>query len=186
MKTNSDEKFMHVAIQIAKQGRFSTHPNPNVGSVVVSDGKIVGQGFHLRAGSRHAEIIALEQAGDKSKGSTLYVTLEPCSFQGRTPACVKAIISAGVDRVVVGTIDPDPRNSGRGVEILRDAGIKVITNCLEDETSQLVKGHIKRFLFGRPFVRLKLAMSLDGKTALSGGDSKWITSEKARSDIQKL
>ncbi len=186
MNANFDEKFMHQAIQLAKKGRFSTHPNPNVGSVVVKDGEIVGQGFHLRAGLKHAEINALEQAGDKSRGSTLYVTLEPCSFQGRTPACAKAIINAGVDRVVVGTIDPDPRNSGRGIEILREAGIKVTTNCLKAETSQLVKGHIKKFRFGRPFVRLKLAMSLDGKTALSGGESKWITSKEARSDVQKL
>ena len=186
MSMTFDEKFMQDAIQLAKRGRFSTHPNPIVGSVVVKDGKIVGKGFHLRAGSKHAEINALEQAGDKSRGSTLYVTLEPCSFQGRTPACAKAIINAGVNRVVVGTVDPDPRNSGRGIEILREAGIKVVTNCLEAETSQLVEGHIKRFCFGRPFVRLKLAMSLDGKTALSGGQSKWITSENARSDVQKL
>tara|TARA_A100001011_G_scaffold180342_1_gene189205 strand:- start:250 stop:1386 length:1137 start_codon:yes stop_codon:yes gene_type:complete len=186
MKTNFDEKFMHDAIELAKQGKFSTHPNPSVGSVVVKDGEIVGKGFHLRAGLKHAEINALEQAGDRSRGSTLYVTLEPCSFKGRTPACAKAIVNAGVDRVVVGTIDPDPRNSGRGIEILRDAGVKVVTNCLEAETSKLVKGHIKRFLYGRPFVRLKLAMSLDGKTALSDGHSKWITSEKARSDVQKV
>ena len=186
MKFNFDEKFMYDAIQLAKQGKFSTHPNPSVGSVVVKDGEVVGKGFHLRAGLKHAEINALEQAGDRSKGSTLYVTLEPCSFKGRTPACAKAIISAGVDRVVVGTIDPDPRNSGRGIEMLRSAGIKVLTNCLEAETSKLIKGHIKRFLFGRPFIRLKLAMSLDGKTALSDGRSKWITSEKSRSDVQKL
>ena len=186
MKMNFDEKFMQAAIQLAEQGKFSTHPNPSVGSVVVKDGEIVGEGFHLRAGLKHAEINALEQAGDRSKGSTLYVTLEPCSFKGRTPACAKAIINAGVDRVVVGTIDPDPRNSGRGIEMLRDAGIEVLTNCLEAETSKLVKGHIKRFLFGRPFVRLKLAMSLDGKTALSNGHSKWITSEQARSEVQKL
>ena len=186
MKLDFDEKFMHEAIKLAKQGKFSTHPNPSVGSIVVKDGEVVGKGFHLKAGLKHAEINALEQAGNRSKGATLYVTLEPCSFKGRTPACAKAIINAGIDRVVVGTIDPDPRNSGRGVEMLRDAGIKVLTNCLEVETSKLVKGHIKRFLFGRPYVRLKLAMSLDGKIALSTGHSKWITSEKARSDVQKL
>jgi diaminohydroxyphosphoribosylaminopyrimidine deaminase/5-amino-6-(5-phosphoribosylamino)uracil reductase len=185
MNIGRDEKFMREAIRLAWLGQFSTHPNPCVGSVIVKNGEIIGSGYHVKAGLEHAEINALNQAGSESKGSVVYVTLEPCSFHGRTPSCAQALIEAGVGRVVVAAIDPDPRNSGKGIAILQGAGIEVVTHLLEGNALKLIEGHVQRFIHERPFVRLKLAMSLDGKTALSNGKSKWITSKEARADVQK-
>jgi len=186
LKGAEDARFMARAIRLAGKGRFTTHPNPCVGCVIVQQGKIVGEGYHLVAGEGHAEANALAKAGDQARGATVYVTLEPCSFEGRTPSCARTLIEVGVSRVVVATLDPDPRNAGAGINLMRAAGIGVELPFLEDSAKQLIRGHIKRFELGRPYVRLKLAMSLDGKTALSNGESKWITSAESRADVQAL
>ena len=180
-----DTKYMALAIRLGALGRYSTHPNPCVGCVMVHQGQIVGEGYHIKAGEGHAEANALAQAGDRSKGSTVYVTLEPCSFHGRTPSCAEALIKAGVSRVVAAREDPDSRNAGKGFEKLRDAGI-VVELLPSESADQLVRGHLKRYCEQKPFIRLKLAMTLDGKTALRNGNSKWITSDEARTDVQKL
>ena len=180
-----DTKYMALAIRLGALGRYSTHPNPCVGCVMVRQGQIVGEGYHIKAGEGHAEANALAQAGDRSKGSTVYVTLEPCSFHGRTPSCAEALIKAGVSRVVAAREDPDSRNAGKGFEKLRDAGI-VVELLPSESADQLVRGHLKRYCEQKPFIRLKLAMTLDGKTALRNGNSKWITSAEARADVQKL
>lgn len=183
--TTEDHTYMARAARIAALGRYSTHPNPCVGSVLVRQGKIVGEGYHVRAGEGHAEAHALARAGDSAEGATAYVTLEPCSFHGRTPSCAEALVKAGVTRVVVAREDPDPRNAGKGLSILRDAGISV-DMLASAEAEELVKGHVRRYVERRPWVRLKLAMTLDGKTALASGESRWITSDAARADVQKL
>lgn len=174
------------ALRLAEKGRYSVHPNPTVGCVLVRQDEVVGRGYHVRVGTHHAEAAALEMAGESARGATAYVTLEPCSFKGRTPSCADSMIKAGVSRVFVATIDPDPRNAGKGLQMLRDAGIEVIHPVLEASAKQLLKGHILRLTEQRPYVRLKLAMSLDGGTALANGDSKWITSAESRADVQKL
>ena len=184
--SSEDANFLARAIQLAGRGRYSTHPNPCVGCVLVKQGKVVGEGYHVRAGGEHAEACALAAAGEDARRATAYVTLEPCSFHGRTPSCAQALIEAGVSRVVVALEDPDERNAGKGIQMLREAGMEVVTGVLENSASRLVPGHIKRHVTGMPFVRLKLAMSLDGKVALRNGESKWITSEAARRDVQKL
>lgn len=186
MSRTADLQFMARAIRIAEKGRFSVHTNPRVGCVLARQNEIVSEGYHIRAGEGHAEANALSAAGDRAKGTTAYVTLEPCSFRGRTPSCAKALIDAGVSRVVVALLDPDPRNAGKGLEQLKAAGIEVESGLLQESAAQLIRGHIKRYTHGKPFVRLKLAMSLDGKTALSNGDSKWITGTAARADVQRL
>ena len=180
-----DQKYMARALRLAERGRYSTHPNPCVGCVIVREGKIVGEGYHVMAGKGHAEANALREAGELAKESTVYVTLEPCSFEGRTPSCADALIKAGVSRVVAALKDPDHRNAGKGFSKLKQAGIAVDIQPSESAVT-LVKGHLKRHIEGKPFIRLKLAMSLDGKTALNNGLSKWITSEAARADVQKL
>ena len=180
-----DQKFMARALRLAELGRYSTHPNPCVGCVIVQQGKIVGEGYHVKAGDGHAEANALVQAGESASESTVYVTLEPCSSHGRTPSCAEALIKAAVSRVVASSVDPDNRNAGRGFSKLREAGI-VVDLQPSDSANRLIRGHSKRYLEGKPFVRLKLAMTLDGKTALNNGESKWITSEEARADVQKL
>lgn len=182
----SDTRFMARAIRIADKGRYTTHPNPCVGCVIVQRGEIVGEGYHLLAGQGHAEANALSVAGDKARGATAYVTLEPCSFKGRTPSCARTLIEKGVARVVVATLDPDHRNSGAGIALMREAGLQVEVPFLESSAKQLIRGHIKRYSENKPFVRLKLAMSLDGKTALANGESQWITSTESRRDVQKL
>lgn len=182
----SNSLFMARAMQLAGYGRFTARPNPVVGCVIVLDGEIVGEGWHEKAGGPHAEVVALKQAGAKAKGATVYVTLEPCSHHGRTPPCADALIKSGVARVVVAMQDPNPQVAGAGIERLRAAGIDVETGLMEAAARDLNPGFIRRMERGRPYVRLKLAASLDGRTAMASGESKWITGEAARADVQKL
>jgi diaminohydroxyphosphoribosylaminopyrimidine deaminase / 5-amino-6-(5-phosphoribosylamino)uracil reductase len=180
-----DHRYMSRALQLAEQGRFTTSPNPNVGCVIVVDGQIVGEGFHLRAGGPHAEVHALRMAGEKAKGATAYVTLEPCSHFGRTPPCADALVNAGVKRVVAAMEDPNPQVSGRGMKRLADAGITVQIGLLQSQAEALNPGFIKRMRTSLPYIRLKMAASLDGRTALANGQSQWITSPAARADVQR-
>ncbi|BDU38154.1 bifunctional diaminohydroxyphosphoribosylaminopyrimidine deaminase/5-amino-6-(5-phosphoribosylamino)uracil reductase RibD [Vibrio nigripulchritudo] len=182
--TELDHQMMARAIALAKKGRFTTSPNPNVGCVITKNGDIVGEGLHFKAGEPHAEVHALRAAGENAEGATAYVTLEPCSHYGRTPPCSEALIKAGVARVVCAMQDPNPVVAGRGVKMLRDAGVEVEVGVLESDARALNKGFLKRMETGKPFVQLKLAASLDGQTALSNGESKWITSPQARQDVQ--
>jgi len=181
-----DELYMARALALAAQGRFTTAPNPNVGCVIVRDGEIVGEGYHHRAGGPHAEVHALRMAGDKARGATAYVTLEPCSHHGRTPPCADALIAAGVSRVVAAMQDPNPEVAGRGLYKLQQAGIEVSHTVLADEAEALNRGFLKRMRTGFPYVQLKLAASLDGHTAMASGESKWITSPESRQDVQRL
>ena len=181
-----DEIYMARAMKLAQRGRFTTHPNPNVGCVIVKDGEIVGEGYHQKAGEPHAEVHALRMAGDKAKGATTYVTLEPCSHHGRTPPCADALVDAGVARVVAAMQDPNPEVSGKGLLRLMHAGIAVHSGVLEAEARALNAGFIKRMEQGLPYVRVKLAMSLDGRTAMANGESQWITGPEARSAVQRL
>lgn len=184
--TAGDQQFMARALELARKGLYSTHPNPRVGCVIVRDGQIVGEGWHARAGEPHAEVHALRQAGARAQGSTAYVTLEPCSHHGRTPPCADALVSAGVARVVAAMQDPNPEVSGKGLLRLMHAGIAVQSGVLEAEARVLNAGFIKRMEQGLPFVRVKLAMSLDGRTAMASGESQWITGPEARSAVQRL
>ncbi|MDR7435519.1 MAG: bifunctional diaminohydroxyphosphoribosylaminopyrimidine deaminase/5-amino-6-(5-phosphoribosylamino)uracil reductase RibD [Armatimonadota bacterium] len=179
-----DEENMRIALALAQQGHPS--PNPMVGAVVVKDGKIVGRGFHQAAGGPHAEVLALEEAGELAKGATLYVTLEPCAHYGRTPPCTEAIISAGIHRVVAPMEDPDPRVRGRGFTRLREAGIQVEVGLLAEEAEQLNAAYLKHRRTGLPLVIVKWAMSLDGKIATPTGESKWITGEEARELVHQM
>lgn len=174
------------AINLAKKGRFTTSPNPRVGCVLVKAGKIVGEGFHVKAGQGHAEVNALVQAGMKAKGATAYVTLEPCSHFGRTPPCAQALIDAGINSVICAMVDPNPQVSGRGLAMLNQAGIETKSGLLELDAKALNVGFIKLMKHQVPYVRCKLAASLDGKTAMASGESQWITSPEARKDVQKL
>lgn len=162
-----DQAWMARALQLARQGLYSTHPNPRVGCVIVKDGQQVGEGWHVRAGEPHAEVHALRQAGEQARGATAYVTLEPCSHHGRTPPCAEALVAAGVARVVAATQDPNPQVAGRGLALLRSVGIEVASEVLEGEARELNRGFIKRMESGLPFVSAKLAMSLDGRTAMA-------------------
>jgi diaminohydroxyphosphoribosylaminopyrimidine deaminase / 5-amino-6-(5-phosphoribosylamino)uracil reductase len=177
---------MQYAIRLAKKGVYTTDPNPCVGCVIVKDGLIVGEGWHQRAGEAHAEVNALSQAGDKARGATAYVTLEPCSHTGRTPPCADALIDAGVKKVIVAMKDPNPLVAGHGLERLQRAGIAVESGLLEAQARGLNPGFIKRMESGRPFVRVKMAMSLDGRTAMASGESQWISSGASRNDVQRL
>lgn len=181
-----DVQFMARALELARKGLYSTHPNPRVGCVLVRDGRIVGEGWHARAGEPHAEVHALRQAGGKAQGATAYVTLEPCSHHGRTPPCADALVAAQVARVVVAMQDPNPQVAGRGLLRLIQAGIAVSSGVLEQEARSLNAGFIKRMEQGLPFVRVKLAMSLDGRTAMANGESQWITGPAARAAVQRL
>ena len=181
-----DEYYMARALKLAQRGRFTTHPNPNVGCVIVKDGEIVGEGYHQRAGEPHAEVHALRMAGEKAKGATAYVTLEPCSHHGRTPPCCDALIAAGVARVVASMQDPNPQVAGRGLYRLQQAGIDVSHGLMMSEAEQLNKGFLKRMRTGFPYIQLKLGASLDGRTAMASGESQWITSPQARRDVQLL
>jgi len=172
------------ALRLAELGLNSTSPNPRVGCVIVRDGQVVGEGWHQRAGTAHAEVHALNQAGEAARGATLYVTLEPCSHHGRTPPCADALIAAGVGRVVAAMRDPNPQVAGRGLAQLEAAGINVDCGLLEDAARELNIGFVSRMTRGRPWVRSKLAASLDGKTALASGVSQWITGPAARQDVQ--
>ncbi len=177
---------MSRAISLAKRGIYTTAPNPNVGCVITRDGEIVGEGFHYRAGEPHAEVHALRMAGGNSVGATAYVTLEPCSHYGRTPPCAEGLIKAKVAKVICAMQDPNPQVAGRGIQMLRDAGIEVEVGLLEQDAIALNPAFIKRMQTGLPFVQLKMAASLDGQTALANGKSQWITSEAARRDVQRL
>ncbi|TRN73857.1 bifunctional diaminohydroxyphosphoribosylaminopyrimidine deaminase/5-amino-6-(5-phosphoribosylamino)uracil reductase RibD [Pseudomonas syringae] len=181
-----DVHYMARALELARKGLYSTHPNPRVGCVIVREGRVVGEGWHVRAGEPHAEVHALRQAGELARGATAYVTLEPCSHQGRTPPCADALIEAGVARVVAAMQDPNPEVSGRGLLRLMNAGIGVQCGVLESEARALNKGFLKRMETGLPYVRVKMAMSLDGRTAMASGESQWITGPEARSAVQRL
>ena len=180
-----DHAHMAHALRLARRGLFTTHPNPRVGCVLAHGEQVVGTGFHQRAGEPHAEVFALRDAGDWARGATAYVTLEPCAHHGRTPPCADALIAAGVARVVIAAEDPFPQVAGRGIGKLRDAGISVETGLLREQARELNIGFFSRIERGRPWVRVKLAMSLDGRTALADGESKWITGEAARADVQR-
>lgn len=183
--STADYLHMARALRLAEKGLNTTTPNPRVGCVIVRDGQVVGEGWHQRAGEPHAEILALRQAGEAARGATVYVSLEPCSHHGRTPPCVDALIDAGVSRVVAAMRDPNPQVCGRGIERLILAGIRTEVGLLEAEARELNLGFIQRMTCGRPWVRLKTAASLDGKTALESGASKWITGEAARADVHR-
>ncbi|MCA6940768.1 bifunctional diaminohydroxyphosphoribosylaminopyrimidine deaminase/5-amino-6-(5-phosphoribosylamino)uracil reductase RibD [Pectobacterium polaris] len=181
-----DELYMARALELARRGCFTTAPNPNVGCVIVRDGEIVGEGYHFRAGEPHAEVHALRMAGERARGATAYVTLEPCSHHGRTPPCADALIAAGVSRVVAAMQDPNPQVAGRGLHRLQQAGIAVSHGLMMAEAEKVNVGFLKRMRTGFPYVQLKMAASLDGRTAMASGESQWITSPQARQDVQRF
>lgn len=181
-----DHVHMSAAIRLAQRGLYSTDPNPRVGCVIADAETVIAEGWHIRAGDGHAEVNALQQAGDRARGATAYVTLEPCSHFGRTPPCAQALVDAGVARVVAAMPDPNPQVAGQGLALLSAAGIDVKQGLLEQQAEALNPGYLKRMREGRPWVRCKLAMSLDGRTAMASGESKWITSSASREDVQRL
>jgi diaminohydroxyphosphoribosylaminopyrimidine deaminase/5-amino-6-(5-phosphoribosylamino)uracil reductase len=183
--SGEDARYMARALQLARRGLYTTDPNPRVGCVIVQGDRIVGEGFHLRAGEPHAEVLALQQAGPHAHGATVYVTLEPCCHQGRTPPCSDALLKVRVRRVVAAMRDPNPQVAGKGLEALEAQGVAVQVGLMEGQAKELNPGFIERMKNGRPFVRVKLAASLDGRTALAGGESRWITGEAARADVQR-
>ena len=183
---NDHHQIMSRAIELARRGVFTVSPNPMVGCVIMADNRVVGEGWHVQAGGDHAEIAALREAGDKALGACAYVTLEPCVHHGRTGPCVDAIIKSGLSHVIVACTDPNPKVAGAGITALRDAGIEVTVGILEQQARDLNRGFIKRHEFGTPWVTIKSATSLDGRTAMSSGESKWITSPPARADVQKM
>lgn len=184
----NDHAYMAQALRLAAKGRYSAHPNPRVGCVLVADQQLVGEGWHQRAGEPHAEVHAIRQAGARAQGATAYVTLEPCSHHGLTPPCAAALVQAGVRRVVIAMQDPNPQVAGRGMAHLRAHGIQVdlLSGGLTEAARTLNCGFVKRMEQGLSFVRLKLAMSLDGRTAMASGESQWITGPAARADVQEL
>lgn len=186
MNRDADHYYMARAIRLARKGLYTTHPNPRVGCVLVKGDRILGEGYHRRAGEPHAERHALAAAGGEARGASAYVSLEPCCHHGRTPPCSDALIEAGVRRVVVAMRDPNPRVAGEGLARLAAAGIEVEEGVMRAEAEALNQGFIKRMERGLPFVRCKLAMSLDGRTAMASGESKWITSSAAREDVHRL
>ncbi len=181
-----DREYMCRALQLARRGLYTTAPNPRVGCVIVHGDEVVGEGWHAFAGGPHAEVGALAEAGERAYGATAYVTLEPCSHHGRTPPCAEALIEAGVARVVAAMVDPNPRVSGNGLKRLKEAGVEVASGLLEAEAEALNIGFVRRMRAKRPYVRCKLAMSVDGRTAMANGESKWITGPAAREDVQRL
>lgn len=181
-----DSPFMARALRLAERGRYTTLPNPCVGSVITHEGQVIAEGWHQRAGEAHAEVNALREAGRLARGATAYVTLEPCNHTGRTGPCSQALIDAGIARVVFGMEDPNPRVAGEGLARLRAAGVEVDGPLLEEDARALNPGFIKRMERGLPWVRCKLAMSLDGRTAMASGESKWVTGRRAREDVQRL
>ena len=182
--TVQDCQWMAQALRLAEHGLYTTSPNPRVGCVIVREGKVVGEGWHQRAGEAHAEAIALRAAGESARGATAYVTLEPCSHQGRTPPCHDALIAAGVQRVVAAVQDPNPKVAGQGFAKLRAAGIQAECGLMESAARELNSGFFARMTRGTPWLRCKIAMSMDGRTALKNGTSKWISGEAARQDVQ--
>jgi diaminohydroxyphosphoribosylaminopyrimidine deaminase/5-amino-6-(5-phosphoribosylamino)uracil reductase len=185
MFSDFDRFAMQRALTLAARGLESSDPNPRVGCVIAQRGRIVGEGWHERAGEAHAEVAALQAAGAQAAGAAVYVTLEPCGHHGRTPPCVEALTAARVARVVYACADPNPLVNGRGAAALRGAGIMVEAGLLEQEAAELNAGFMQRMTRGRPLLRIKLAMSLDGRTALANGESRWITGEAARHDVQR-
>ena len=188
-QATTDRYFMSLAIEQAQRGQYTTRPNPAVGCIIVQAGVVVGQGFHPKVGQPHAEVFALNDAintGNKTEGGTAYVTLEPCSHTGRTPPCALALIKAGIKRVVIAGLDPNPQVAGRGVTLLEQAGIEVTVGVLTEQAEALNRGFLKAMRTQLPYVRLKIATSLDGRTAMASGESKWITSAAAREDVQQL
>ncbi len=183
--TPEDARHMAHALALARRGLYTTDPNPRVGCVIVRDGRVVGEGWHVRAGEPHAEIHALAAAGARARGATVYLTLEPCCHHGRTPPCSDALINAGIARLVAAMEDPNPKVAGKGFAALAKHGIAVEYGLMAAEAQALNPGFVMRMRYGRPFVRLKLAASLDGRTALASGESKWITGEAARADVQR-
>lgn len=182
----TDKQYMELALQLANSARGNTNPNPLVGAVIVKDGVIVGTGMHRKAGEPHAEVHAFNMAGEQAKGATLYVTLEPCSHFGKTPPCALRVKESGVARVVVAMQDPNPDVAGRGIRLLREAGIDVEVGLCENEALRLNERFIHNMLTARPFIRTKYAMTLDGRIATHTGDSKWITGEAARLDVHRI
>ncbi len=183
---SDDPRHMSRALELARRGLYTTDPNPRVGCVLVRAGEVIAEGWHARAGEAHAEVSALRAAGERARGATAYVSLEPCCHQGRTGPCTEQLVAAGIARVVVAMIDPDPRTSGRGLAALERAGIEVSSGLLEEEARALNPGFVARHTRGRPYVRIKMAASLDGRTATADGESKWITGAAARRDVQNL
>jgi diaminohydroxyphosphoribosylaminopyrimidine deaminase/5-amino-6-(5-phosphoribosylamino)uracil reductase len=181
-----DRRFMMRALYLAARGRGMTHPNPMVGAVIVKDGAVAGTGFHRGPFTPHAEAAALEQAGDDARGSTLYVTLEPCNHQGKTPPCTEAVIAAGVERVVIAAPDPNPEVRGGGEERLSEAGLKVLSGLLADRSAKLNEAYIKYVTSGMPLVIVKMAATADGKVAVRGGASQWISGDKARKMVHAM
>jgi diaminohydroxyphosphoribosylaminopyrimidine deaminase/5-amino-6-(5-phosphoribosylamino)uracil reductase len=180
-----DHAHMAQALRLAERGLYTTQPNPRVGCVIAHGDEVVGEGWHQRAGEPHAEVFALREAGERARGATAYVTLEPCAHHGRTPPCADALIAAGVKRVVIAAEDPFPQVDGRGMAKLRAAGITVESGLMRDAARELNVGFFSRIERNRPWLRVKLAMSLDGRTALANGESKWITGDAARADVQR-
>lgn len=184
--SGEDAKFMRLALRAGRRGLGRTSPNPPVGAVVVRRGTVVGTGYHHKAGMPHAEVEALREAGDRARGATAYVTLEPCNHQGRTPPCTKALLDAGVRRVVIGTSDPNPQVAGGGADHLRRAGVEVDVGVLQRQCDELIAFFRKHVAAGIPFVTLKLAATLDGRIATATGESRWITSEASRRHVHRL
>ena len=183
--TATDHLMMARALRLAERGAYTTRPNPMVGCVVAHGDEVVGEGFHQRAGEPHAEVIALQAAGKKAKGATVYVTLEPCAHTGRTGPCADVLVKAKVARVVAAMRDPFPQVDGAGFDKLKEAGIEVASGLMEAQARELNRGFLSRIVRGRPWVRVKLATSLDGRSALANGDSKWISGEASRADVQR-
>lgn len=181
--TSSDFEFMGQALALARKGLYSTHPNPRIGCVIVRDGDVVGTGWHERAGQPHAEVMALREAGEAARGACVYVNLEPCCHQGRTPPCTGFLIDAGVKRVVAAIEDPNPQVAGGGIESLRGAGIDVEVGVMRRDAEKLNRGFFHRACLGKPWITLKVAASMDGRTAMQSGESRWITGEPARRDV---
>jgi diaminohydroxyphosphoribosylaminopyrimidine deaminase / 5-amino-6-(5-phosphoribosylamino)uracil reductase len=182
----AEARYMARALRLAAKGMYTTDPNPRVGSVVVKDGVVIGEGWHKRAGEAHAEVLAVTQAGERARGADVYVTLEPCNHYGRTPPCTDALLRAGVRRVVCAMQDPNPLTDGKGIARLRAAGVDVQVGLLEAQALALNPGFVSRLRNGRPFIREKIAASLDGRIATAGGESRWITGSSARTDVQRL
>jgi diaminohydroxyphosphoribosylaminopyrimidine deaminase/5-amino-6-(5-phosphoribosylamino)uracil reductase len=183
---DADREWMARALRLARRADFRTSPNPMVGCVVVENGVAIGEGLHERAGAPHAEVMALRGAGERARGATAYVTLEPCSHQGRTPPCTQALLAAGIWRVVVAMLDPDPRERGRGVRLLREGGVHVDVGVGEEQAAELNRAYAHHRLTGRPLVSAKFASSLDGRIATRTGESRWITGEEARRHVHRL
>ena len=184
LNQDKTQDYMQRAIALAQLGQYATKPNPNVGCVIVKNGQIIGEGYHPKAGQPHAEVFALRQAGEHAQGATAYVTLEPCAHYGKTPPCAEALVKAQVQKVLIACPDPNPLVAGKGVKILQDAGIEVETGLCAELAKNLNLGFLKAMATGKPYVRLKVASSLDGRTAMASGESKWITGAAARQDVQ--